>query len=167
MRRTLLLNATYEPLGIIPVTRAVVLVMADKADVVAEGDAVMRSPSMSMAAPAVIRLRYYVKVPYRRTLPLTKRNLLDRDRHTCAYCQNRAQTVDHVIPRSRGGLNVWENVVAACERCNNRKGDRLLAEIGWQLPFTPSAPTGWSWAAVGVARVDPSWAKWLPTAAST
>src|SRR5690625_2141324 len=110
--RTLLLNASYEPLCVIPVTRAIVLVMAEKADVVSEGDAVLRSPSVQVPAPAVIRLRRYVKVPYRRTLALTRRNVLARDDGICAYCGGRGTTVDHVIPRSRGGGNVWENVVA-------------------------------------------------------
>lgn len=159
--RTLLLNASYEPLCIIPVTRAVVLVMADKADVVSDSEAVLRSPSVSIAAPSVIRLRTYVKVPYRKSLPLTKRNVLARDSHRCSYCTSKGDTVDHVIPRSRGGLNVWTNVVAACRRCNNRKDDRLLSEIGWKLKFEPKAPTGWSWVAVGFATVDPMWEPWV------
>lgn len=161
MSDTLLLNATYEPLCVISVRRAVVLVLADKADVVADGDEPIRSERMTMVAPSVIRLRYYVKVPFRARLPLNRRNLLARDRGRCAYCANKADTVDHVIPRSRGGDHVWENVVAACRPCNATKGDRLLHEIGRQLPFTPTAPSGWAYLVVGVPSTHPTWEPWL------
>ncbi|MCU1357611.1 MAG: endonuclease [Acidimicrobiales bacterium] len=162
---TLLLNASYEPLCVITVRRAVVLVLADKADIVAEADGWIRSARTSLAAPSVIRLRGYVRVPYRATLPLNRRNLVARDRGRCAYCPGRGDTVDHVVPRSRGGQHVWTNVVAACQPCNGRKGDRLLAELGWTLPFTPVAPRGWSWLVVGIGTTDPAWAEWLaPTA---
>lgn len=159
--RTLILNVSYEPLCVVSVRRAVVLVMADKAEVVTPGDHQVRSASTSMPAPKVIRLRYFVRVPYRAALPLSNRNVLARDGHRCAYCPAKATTVDHVLPRSRGGSNTWDNVVAACYRCNNRKADRLLSELGWTLGFTPKAPTGWSWLVVGVAATDPDWEPWL------
>lgn len=163
---TLLLNASYEPLRVIPVTRAIVLVLADRAEVVTEGPGVLRSPSVTMAVPSVIRLRRYVSIPYRRALPLTRRNLFARDQHRCAYCGRRGDTVDHVVPRSRGGRNVWENVVCACGPCNTAKADALLSELGprWQLGFVPTAPAGWSWLTVGVATLDPAWAPWVPDA---
>lgn len=161
MADTLLLNASYEPLCVISVRRAVVLLLADKADVVADSDAPIRSERLTMAAPAVIRLRYYVTVPYRAHLPLNRRNLLARDRGRCAYCAGRADTMDHVVPRSRGGEHCWENVVAACRPCNARKDDRLLAEIGGSLGFTPTAPSGWSYLVVGVSSTHPTWEPWL------
>lgn len=162
---TLLLNASYEPLGVIPVRRAVVLVLADKADVVAAGAGSLRSARTSVPVPSVIRLRAYVRVPYRARLPLNRRNLLARDRGRCAYCDGRGDTIDHVVPRSRGGEHVWENVVAACRPCNGRKDDRLLGELGWTLPFAPQAPTGWAYLLVGVATIDPAWSTWLPPSA--
>lgn len=161
--KTLCLNASYEILSVIPWTRALVLVLADKAEVVTESDQPVRSPSVTMQAPSVIRLKAYVKVPYRKTLPLTRRNVIARDNGKCAYCVKKADTVDHVIPRSRGGDNVWTNVVAACKNCNNKKDDRLLSELpkSWALTFEPKAPTGWSWVAIGVASVDPAWEPWI------
>jgi len=161
MSDTLLLNATYEPLCVVSVHRAVGLVLSDKADVIADGDAPLRSERLTMAEPAVIRLRYFVKVPFRARLPLNRRNLLARDRGRCAYCANRADTMDHVVPRSRGGVHAWENVVAACRPCNATKGDRLLAELGAQLPFTPTAPSGWAYLVVGVSATHPAWEPWL------
>jgi len=161
MSDTLLLNATYEPLCVVSVHRAVGLVLSDKADVIADGDAPIRSERLAMAEPAVIRLRYFVKVPFRARLPLNRRNLLARDRGRCAYCANRADTMDHVVPRSRGGVHAWENVVAACRPCNATKGDRLLAELGTHLPFTPTAPSGWAYLVVGVSAAHPAWEPWL------
>lgn len=164
MRTTLLLNASFEPLCVISGRRAVMLVLADKADVIAESDDAVRSARISMARPAVIRLRYYVKVPYRAALPLNRRNLAGRDGGRCAYCSERGSTIDHVVPRSRGGAHRWDNVVLACLPCNSRKGDRLLRELGWTLGFAPTAPAGWSWLVVGMATVDPAWAPWIPDA---
>lgn len=172
--RTLLLNASYSPLAVISWRRAVVLVMEGKADVVADSDIILHSPSTEMTAPAVIRLRYFVKVPYRATIPLTRRALLARDGHRCAYCAGKADTIDHVIPRARGGANVWENVVAACKPCNNRKDDHLLDELcrrqpqdreRWTLDFTPTAPKGWSWVTIGVGTVDPAWEPYVTAVA--
>jgi 5-methylcytosine-specific restriction endonuclease McrA len=137
---TLVLNASYEPLCIVPLRRAVVLVLAEKAVVVEEGETLLRSERLAMNAPTVVRLSRYVRVPYRRAVPLTRRAVLARDGHRCAYCSARADTIDHVLPRSRGGGHIWTNVVAACARCNHRKGDRLLSEMGWrQVPTADRA----------------------------
>jgi 5-methylcytosine-specific restriction endonuclease McrA len=162
MRTTLLLNASFEPLCVISARRAVVLVLADKADVIAESTDEVRSARLALAAPSVIRLRYFVKVPYRAALPLNRRNLAGRDGGRCAYCGEKGSTIDHVVPRSRGGRHEWDNVVLACLPCNSRKGDRLLAELGWALRFRPTAPAGWSWLVIGVANVDPDWEPWIP-----
>jgi 5-methylcytosine-specific restriction endonuclease McrA len=158
---TLLLNATYEPLCVVPLRRAVVLVLAEKAEIVEKGAGNVRSASHAVPVPSVIRLTTYVRVPYRARLPLTRPALLARDHHRCAYCGRRADTVDHVVPRSRGGRHLWENVVAACRVCNGRKGDRLLAELGWRLPHDPVAPRGTCWLVVAVGTVDPAWAPYL------
>lgn len=160
MRSALLLNASYEPLHVVTVRRAVVLVLSGKADVVSEADGVMHSERLAVPVPSVIRLRYFVKVPYRAQLPLNRRNVVARDNGRCAYCGAHGDTVDHVIPRSRGGEHVWDNVVAACARCNGRKADRTLGELGWTLRVTPYVPSGWSWLVVGVAT-HPTWEPWL------
>jgi 5-methylcytosine-specific restriction endonuclease McrA len=161
MSTALLLNATYEPLAVVPMRRAVVLVLARKAVVVEHGASELRSARQSIRVPAVIRLTRFVKVPYRRKVPLTRSALLARDSHRCAYCRGTATTMDHVVPRSRGGYHEWTNVVAACSRCNSRKGDRLVHEIGWTLAAAPKEPVVHGWVVVGVARVDPSWTPYL------
>jgi 5-methylcytosine-specific restriction endonuclease McrA len=157
----LVLNATYEPLCVVSLRRAVVLVLAEKAIVVEESSDVMHSERLSVTIPTVVRLARFVRVPFRREIPLTRRAVLDRDRHACAYCGNKADTIDHIRPRSRGGTHVWTNVVAACARCNHRKGDRLLAEIGWHLPVPPTAPPATVAVVMGWAVRDPSWEPYL------
>jgi 5-methylcytosine-specific restriction endonuclease McrA len=158
---SLVLNATYEPLCVVTLRRAVVLVLAEKAIVVEAGDLVMHSAHMSMQVPSVVRLSRYVRVPYRREVPMTRRAVLDRDGHRCGYCGLRADTIDHVRPRSRGGLHAWTNVVAACARCNHRKGDRLLSELGWHLPSPPTQPPTTVAVVMGWAKRDPSWEPYL------
>jgi len=163
MTDVLLLNATYEPLCVVTVRRALVLVLADKVDVVQpDGDRVVRSAHLVLRVPSVIRLRAFVRVPYRTRSVVTRRAVLRRDGFRCAYCADRrASTVDHVVPRSRGGPNTWENVVGCCEPCNSRKGDRLLRELGWHLRFTPSAPLVTRRIVLAVASIDPDWEPFL------
>lgn len=161
MAGALVLNATYEPLCVVPLRRAVVLVLAEKAVIVEAGVQVLHSERIAIPAPSVVRLARYVRVPYRRAVPLTRRAVLERDGHLCAYCGSRADTVDHVRPRSRGGEHVWTNVVAACARCNHRKGDRLLAELGWRLATPPVQPPVTVAVVMGWAKRDPSWQQYL------
>jgi 5-methylcytosine-specific restriction endonuclease McrA len=157
----LVLNATYEPLCVVPLRRAVVLVLAEKAIIIEAGDQVMHSEHTSVPVPTVVRLSQYVRVPYRRDVPLTRRAVLDRDSHCCAYCGLRADTIDHVRPRSRGGQHTWTNVVAACAHCNHRKGDRLLSEIGWHLPSPPLQPPPTVAVVLGWTVRNPSWQRYL------
>lgn len=161
MSGALVLNATFEPLCVVPLKRAVVLVLAEKAVIVEAGDGLMRSERTSLPVPTVVRLSHYVRVPYRREVPLTRRAVLDRDLHECVYCGHRADTIDHVRPRSRGGQHVWTNVVAACARCNHRKGDRLLSELGWHLALPPVQPPATVAVVMGWAKRDPSWQQYL------
>ncbi len=161
MGAALVLNATYEPLCVVPLRRAVVLVLAEKALVVETSERVMHSERLDVPIPTVVRLARFVRVPYRRDVPLTRRAVLDRDAHGCVYCGARADTIDHVRPRSRGGQHVWTNVVAACARCNHRKGDRLLAEIGWALPAPPVQPPTTVALVMGWAAREPSWDRYL------
>jgi 5-methylcytosine-specific restriction endonuclease McrA len=161
VQATLLLNASYEPLRLIPLRRAVVLVMAEKAEVVEEGAHVFRSVDTSMRAPAVIRLLRYVKIPYQRRAALNLRAVLARDGGRCQYCGAKAASIDHVVPRSGGGAHVWENVVAACLACNGKKADKTLRQLGWTLPRTPYAPRDRRWLIVGLVAVDPAWEGYL------
>ena len=164
MGRVLLLNATFEPLQLVSERRAVVLLLAGRAESIAtaENPPVCHSPSMNVEIPSIVRLHDMVRIPVKlRTPPLTRRSLLLRDNYTCAYCQGHADTIDHVVPRSRGGRHEWTNVVACCKRHNLEKGDRFLAEIGWTLPVTPKAPQGLLWRWQLVEEVDPLWAPYL------
>ncbi|WP_436495081.1 HNH endonuclease [Actinokineospora sp. HUAS TT18] len=163
-RRVLLLNTTFEPLTALPLRRAVVLVVCGKAEVV-HGDPaglVVHSATSSVLVPSVIRLSNYVRVPYRGRVPLTRAGLMHRDRYRCAYCGGRAETIDHVIPRSRGGQHTWQNCVACCAKCNHRKADKLLSELNWRLRVVPNAPRGPHWRLLaGVTDADPLWLPYL------
>ena len=130
--RVLVLNATYEPINVCTVRRAVVLLLKEKAELVERGRWELHSESSTLARPVVIRLVTYVNVPrdaHRRKI--TRRAVFARDSWTCQYCGSRSNlTVDHVIPRSKGGSSSWENIVASCAPCNRRKGDRLPRQAG-------------------------------------
>lgn len=163
-RRVLLLNSTYEPLTALPMRRAVIMLLCGKADVVHDDPAapVIHSATVSVSVPSVIRLRSFVRVPYRARVPMTRAALMHRDRFRCAYCGNRADTIDHVIPRSRGGTHCWENCVACCSTCNHRKADRLLTELGWTLRAVPLPPKGQHWRLLStVKELDPAWVRYL------
>jgi 5-methylcytosine-specific restriction endonuclease McrA len=163
MSRSLVLNASYEPLSVVPARRAVVLVLDEKADVIHESDATLHSEKLSVAVPSVIRLRYFVRVPYRRSAALSRRGVFLRDSGKCQYCGKRADSIDHVVPRSKGGPHTWDNVVAACGRCNAVKRDRLLEETTMRLRRRPQIPNHLSWIAVAVASVPTDWAQYLAT----
>ncbi|NCT90546.1 HNH endonuclease [Cellulomonas sp. APG4] len=160
-RRTLLLNASREPLCVVSVHRAVALVLSGKAVVLEQDTRELRSERLSLPVPQVLCLTRYVHVPYRGSVPPTRRSVLQRDAHRCGYCAGPADTVDHVHPRSRGGAHEWTNVVAACARCNHRKADRLLSEIGWQLLVTPTAPRVRAAVLAAAVRPHPSWGPYL------
>ncbi|MDP3714535.1 MAG: HNH endonuclease [Mycobacteriales bacterium] len=161
MAEALVLNATYEPLCVVPARRAVVLVLTAKAVSVSDRDEVMHSARTRLEVPAVVRLTRFVKVPYRATVPLTRKAVFARDGGRCVYCGAAATSLDHVVPRSRGGAHAWDNVVSACGRCNHVKADRGIAELGWHLRRLPTVPSGVAWRIVGARSVDPSWAPYL------
>lgn len=163
--RTLVLNAGYEPLAVVSFRRAIVLVLAHKAVVLATDGLPVVSGSLTLERPSVILLARYVKVPYGRAVPVSRRAVLRRDGHRCAYCRQSAATVDHVLPRSRGGPDTWENLVACCVRCNNVKGDRTPEEMGWVLQTAPRAPVGHAWLLRSGESQHPRWAEYLPAAA--
>ncbi|WP_328913574.1 MULTISPECIES: HNH endonuclease [unclassified Streptomyces] len=161
MPHVLVLNASYEPLGVVPLRRALVLVLNNKAVCLEESGAYLHSETTALPAPSVVKLTKFVRVPFRGTVPLTRRALFARDGGKCAYCGAAATSVDHVIPRSRGGQHAWDNVVAACRRCNHVKADRHVAELGWRLRHQPAPPSGLAWRIIGTGHRDPRWLPYL------
>ena len=154
-----MLNITDRPLAVVPARRAVVLVLKEKAILVHANGVMFRSERLAVPAPSVVRLRYLVHVPYRATATLTRRAVFARDGWVCQYCGSAAENVDHVIPRSRGGPHEWDNVVAACRRCNSKKENRLPHEAGLTLRVKPFAPRDGLRLSVG--RVEPEWERYL------
>lgn len=162
---TLVLNAGYEPLAVVSFRRALMLVLNDKASVIkTDSENPIHTVSATYDRPSVIVLRRYVRVPYVRRIPVSRRGILRRDRFRCAYCSQPATTIDHVVPRSRGGEDTWENLVASCFKCNNVKGDRLLRDLGWSLRVPPRMPSGPAWFAMGLERRQEAWEDFLVAA---
>lgn len=167
--RCLTLNASFEPLTLVPVRRALRLVIDGKAEIVeADGNGVLRSARLTVPKPAVIRLVRFVHVPRRFRRQVTNTFLFARDGYSCQYCGRHRRelgyreslTRDHVVPMSRGGDNHWTNVVTACSRCNLRKGNRLPSECGFHLQTQPGEPSEVEliWA---VRRVTPIQARYI------
>ncbi|WP_285662906.1 HNH endonuclease [Actinorhabdospora filicis] len=157
----LVLNATYEPLCVVSVRRAAVLLLSDKAEAITHGEGYLQSHLQTIPIPSVVRLNKFVKVPHRRKVSLSRRAIFARDKWKCVYCGGPAETIDHVIPRSKGGAHIWENVVAACARCNHKKGDKTVREMGWRLAIVPAVPKGAAWRVLGHRTPDPRWELWL------
>lgn len=159
--QALVLNATYEPLGVVTDRRALLLVLNQRAITVEESDTVLHHAGGELTLPTVIRLTKFVRIPYRHAVPLSRRAIFSRDGGRCAYCSATATSIDHVIPRSRGGGHNWENVVSACHKCNHQKADRTLKEIGWRLRSLPREPVGAAWRILGTGRTDERWLTYL------
>ncbi|HEY8467915.1 MAG TPA: HNH endonuclease [Solirubrobacterales bacterium] len=162
--RVLVLNASYEPINVCTVRRATVLVLKERAEVVESAEGVLRSERMSMQRPCVIRLVRYVRVPrdvHRRKI--TRKAVLARDSYTCQYCgrESTGLTVDHVVPRSRGGTSAWDNIVAACAPCNRRKGNRLPDEAQMPLRSKPKPPGPNVFIRIASPRVPDAWEQYL------
>jgi 5-methylcytosine-specific restriction endonuclease McrA len=147
MSRALVLNASYEPLCVVSARRALLLTLNAKAETVHESDEVFHSERSSWTVPSVVRLLHYVKVPYRAGISVNRRAVFLRDGGKCQYCNAAAESIDHIIPRSRGGTHTWENVVAACRPCNSKKRDRLLEETNFVLRSSPREPKQRIWLA--------------------
>jgi 5-methylcytosine-specific restriction endonuclease McrA len=162
MASVLVLNASHEPLSVVSDRRAMVLVIRGKAIAVEHRDEVWRSERHEARVPSVVRLISFVRVPYQRNVPVTRRAVFGRDGNRCQYCAGPAESIDHVLPRSRGGQHTWDNVVACCRRCNVRKGSRLPDEAGLTLATQPRAPLrhGWIYASAGHG-IDPVWHRYL------
>ncbi|HVM34285.1 MAG TPA: HNH endonuclease [Actinomycetota bacterium] len=162
MARALILNATYQPLCVVDVRRALVLALKGKAEVLHTNGHVYRSAALEIAAPTVVRLNRYVRVPFRARASLSRRAVFIRDNFECQYCGHPAENVDHVVPRSRGGGHTWDNVVASCRPCNARKENRSPADVGLNLRRHPRPPHDSVWIMVAADRhLDPSWHPYL------
>ncbi|MBI4667116.1 MAG: HNH endonuclease [Nitrospinae bacterium] len=141
--RALVLNNAYEPLQFTGMRRALVLVIKGKAEAVESDGFFYRTVSETFRLPTVVRLYRYVNRPRRIGVSFSKKNVLRRDGYTCQYCGHTGKdlTIDHVAPRSSGGLTSWENVVAACRKCNLRKGNKSLPDSGMELLRKPAKPS--------------------------
>jgi 5-methylcytosine-specific restriction endonuclease McrA len=162
----LVLNATYEPINVCTVRRAVVLLLKEKAEILEHGDWELRSASRAVTRPVVIRLVSYVRVPrdtHRRKI--TRRAVFARDDWTCQYCGARSNlTVDHVIPRSKGGASSWDNIVASCAPCNLRKGSALPRQAGMRLQRQPRTPSPHVFIHVASPTIPAAWQQYLAAA---
>jgi 5-methylcytosine-specific restriction endonuclease McrA len=165
--RVLVLNASFEPINVCTVRRATVLLLKDKAELVEHASWELRAASLSVPRPVVIRLVTYVKVPrdtHRRKI--TRRAVFARDSWTCQYCGSRGNlTVDHVVPRSRGGGSGWDNIVTSCAPCNRRKGNALPRHVGMSLRRKPRSPGPQVFIQVASPTIPAAWRAYLPQAA--
>lgn len=161
--KVLVLNQNYEPLSVCNVQKAVVLLWLGKAELIAiRPDRILRTIRSRYPYPSVVRLHMYVHVPFKK-VELTRKNILRRDHFRCAYCARPTPplTIDHILPKSRGGGDTWENLVCACVRCNNRKGDRTPDEAGMRLLFRPFRPNHVTFIQNVVGTVESEWEPYL------
>jgi 5-methylcytosine-specific restriction endonuclease McrA len=159
----LVLNFTYEALNITSFQRAVKLIFSGKAEIVSDRERMLSSPTFEMRMPSIIRMLYYIRRPMQR-VALTKKNILLRDDHMCQYCGIRGErlmTVDHVVPRSKGGPSTWENLVCACMRCNNRKNNRSPEDSNMALRRRPRTPKYIPWIQIKRNTLPNEWHKFL------
>jgi len=155
--KVLVLNASFEPLSVITASRALTLMWDEKAMMIIPHDKVWTSCSgEKVEVPSVVCLRRFVKVHPKYPV-VNRRMVLMRDKGCCQYCGGLAENVDHVVPRSRGGQNVWTNVVASCAKCNNKKADKMLKDLDMKLKRQPAYPSAVSWVHSAVWKVDPRW----------
>jgi len=162
----LVLNQNYEPLNVCNVRRAIVLIFDGKAEVLETRAAMVKSPSRAFPSPSVIRMVYLIHRP-RPRVKLTRREVFIRDSFTCQYCgrQVHDMTIDHVVPKSRGGVHAWNNLVSACKPCNHRKGGKSLGEARMSLRKLPIEPRASQYYTIE-RRLDGAvvddWEKFLP-----
>ena len=163
MQQVLVLNASYEPLNVCSLRRAHVLVFKGKAEVVEELDRPLRSATDTFRWPHVIRLVHYVRVPRIVQRKISRRALFARDGWRCVYCGTAGGrlTLDHVIPRSKGGDSTWENVVTSCAPCNLRKGNRLPHEVQMELPARPRPPAPVLFIRLATPKIPQRWEQYL------
>lgn len=162
--RVLVLNASYEPLQIISVRRAIVLLLQEKAELIEAAEQQLRASTFCLDAPLVIRLVRYIRIPRRLKLPCSRRGVLARDHDTCQYCGTQPGrtnlTIDHVVPRSQGGQTMWDNVVTACRECNRKKGGRTPEQANMDLRTKPRQPQYVAFALLGEIERHDVWRKY-------
>jgi len=163
VQQVLVLNASYEPLNVCTVRRAHVLVFKGKAEILEEHEHPLHSATSTFKRPHVIRLMHYVRVPRTVQRKISRRALFARDGWKCVYCGSSGRlTLDHVVPRSRGGDSVWENVVTSCAPCNLRKGNRLLEEARMTLVHQPRPPQPVLFIRLAAPKIPHGWRPYLP-----
>jgi 5-methylcytosine-specific restriction endonuclease McrA len=166
MSSVLVLNATYEPLNVVSLRRAIILLLKDKAEVLEATEQRIHSAGLSVPVPLVIRLVYYVRVPSKMDIPLSRRTVMLRDNYTCQYCgaqpAKASLTIDHIIPKVRHGATNWENVVCACKPCNQRKGSRPPEEAGMHLLSRPGRPRYIAMVLLSYGTPHEAWHKYIP-----
>jgi 5-methylcytosine-specific restriction endonuclease McrA len=168
MSRVLVLNASYEPINVCTVRRAAVLVLKQRAEILEHSQWALHAENLTMPRPVVIRLITYVRIPRdAHSRKITRRAIFARDQWTCQYCGNErgTLTIDHVIPRSKGGTSAWDNIVTCCAPCNRRKGDRLPNQAGMHPRHAPKAPSPTLFVHVAMTRIPDVWQPYLAHAA--
>lgn len=158
-----MLNKSYEPITICTLKKAVTLLFLQKAEIVSSNEnKFIHSASAEFPVPTVIKLNYYIKRPYNEVM-LTRKNLLRRDKHICAYCGrgDLPLTIDHIVPKSLGGEDSWNNLITACLPCNNKKGNRTPQQAGMHLLYQPYRPTYVRFLINSLNRVDENWKTFL------
>ena len=161
-RKVLVLNQSYEPLMVINAKRAIVLIIKEKVKMLEKYSENIRSVQNSFDLPSVIRLNFYVHLKYK-DIVLNRRNLLKRDDYRCQYCAKQATplTLDHIVPKNKGGKDSWENLVAACSKCNTRKGDTLLKHMDMKLLKKPRKPSKLFQLQTYVNKKQDNWKQYL------
>ena len=162
--RVLVLNASYEPINVCTVRRATVLLLKERAEVLEQAEWHLHAESLTLPHPVVIRLTAYVRIPRdAHARKITRRAVFARDHWSCQYCgsERSTLTVDHVIPRSKGGSSAWDNIVTCCAPCNRRKGDRLPHQVGMHPRNKPAPPSPTVFVYVATPRIPPAWQQYL------
>lgn len=161
MERVLVLNSDYTPVNVTNISRAIKLIIKEKAEIVKEGTEILRSEKIFFKAPTIIRLLNYVKIKFFKVV-LTKRNIMIRDGFKCVYCSDhRNLTLDHLIPKSRGGKNDWFNLVTCCDPCNKKKGDKTPEEANMTLLRKPNKPNYYTFLKMYLERGLSDWDPYL------
>jgi len=161
-RKVLILNQNYEPFSVCTTKRAIILLYLNKVQLIERYNESVHSISMEMPSPSVIRLSLYIRKPYKKVL-LNRKNILKRDRSTCQYCGKNSQpmTIDHVIPKSYGGKDTWENLVSACPSCNRKKGNQTPEQAEMHLLRKPNKPSHLFFLYNLIGSPPPSWKPYL------
>ncbi|MCG6914674.1 HNH endonuclease [bacterium BMS3Abin03] len=159
----MILNQSYEPLTVCNIKKAIILLYLGKAEIIQQDEKKkIRSVTVYYNWPSVIRLSRFVKVPYKRVV-LTRKNILRRDSYRCGYCGrgDLRLTIDHIIPKARGGTDSWDNLISACTVCNNKKGDRTPEEANMMMLTKPFKPSHIMFIKNVVGKIDENWKPYL------